>query len=277
MNRRLAICLLGALLPGLPAAAWGAGAEASGIPAQVRFEHSALRLLDGGRRGKTLLAGLEIRLADGWKTYWRVPGDAGVPPSFDFSASENLARAEVLWPAPKRFEDAETGETIGYKGMVVFPLRIWPKRTDAPVVLRLNLDYALCNEMCIPARARLERRLGAGTAAERDEIEQWLEKVPKRPGDALRVVRAQVRDAQKRPVLLVTLRGKGLDEKTEIFVEGPALASFCHPRFIAADGDEARYFLPVDGIMKAEDLKGEKLKLTVISGKRSIEQEVVLP
>ena len=271
MNRRLAIRLLAAgCLLALPASALAGGEGKS-------FEHSALRLLDGGRAGEGLLAGLEIRLADGWKTYWRVPGDAGVPPSFDFSASENVASAEVLWPVPKRFEDAETGETIGYKGKVVFPLRIRPKRAGAPVVLRLKLDYALCNEMCVPAQARLERRLGAGEAAERAEIESWLKKVPGKPDESLRVVRAEVRDAQKRPVLLVTLRGKGLDEKTEIFVEGPALASFCHPRFIAAEGEEARYFLPVDGIMKAADLKGEKLKLTVISGKRRIEQEVVLP
>ena len=58
--------------------------------------------------------GIEIKLQPGWKTYWRYPGDSGVPPRFDFSGSDNLGRAKVLYPAPHLFTD-ETGNSLGYK------------------------------------------------------------------------------------------------------------------------------------------------------------------
>jgi len=244
------------------------------------FDHSSVRLL-GGRMEKGIrLAGVEILLKDGWKTYWRVPGDAGQPPVFDWKGSENVKSVTVLWPAPKRYADPEAGEAIGYKHRVIFPLRVAPADAGKPVVLRLKLDYALCNEICIPAHAQLERAIAPDAQGPDEElaaIDAFLARVPIRGDDKLTVVRASVRSAHKRPELLVTLKGKGLDENTEIFVEGPALASFCHPRFVSAQGDQATYFLPIDGIAGPQDMKGEELTLTIISAKRRVEQKVKLP
>ena len=70
------------------------------------------------------LAGFEIALAPGAITYWRDPGDAGLPPTLDFSASDNVASVEPEFPAPKRIKEADGGEAFGYDGDVVFPLRI---------------------------------------------------------------------------------------------------------------------------------------------------------
>ena len=94
---------------------------------------------------------LSCKLAPGWKTYWRYPGDSGVPPHFEFEQSENVKSVAVLWPAPLRFSDAE-GTTIGYKDNVVFPLRIEAKDPSKPVTLRLKFDYAVCERLCIPVR-----------------------------------------------------------------------------------------------------------------------------
>src|SRR5689334_18069750 len=93
---------------------------------------------DGGKSADLRLgAGVEIKLAPGWKTYWRYPGDSGVPPRFDFAGSENVKSVEILWPAPHRFSD-ESGITIGYKNDVIFPLRIVPQDAAKPVLLRLK-------------------------------------------------------------------------------------------------------------------------------------------
>src|SRR5881628_3305027 len=70
-----------------------------------RDAHSAVRLLAGSRSGTVLLGGVAIQLQPGWKTYWRTPGDSGVPPRFDFSKSDNVEAVTVLWPAPKKFDD----------------------------------------------------------------------------------------------------------------------------------------------------------------------------
>ena len=269
-----------ALMAALLALAFILSAAVARAGAVAVFDHSSVRLL-GGRMEKGIrLAGVEILLKDGWKTYWRVPGDAGQPPVFDWKGSENVKSVTVLWPAPKRYADPEAGEAIGYKHRVIFPLRVVPADAGKPVVLRLKLDYALCNEICIPAHAQLERAIAPDAQGPDEElaaIDAFLARVPVRGDDKLTVVRASVRSAHKRPELLVTLKGKGLDENTEIFVEGPALASFCHPRFVSAQGDQATYFLPIDGIAGPQDMKGEELTLTIISAKRRVEQKVKLP
>ena len=84
---------------------------------------SAVRLVAGASKNgdAQLRAGIEIKMQPGWKTYWRYPGDSGVPPHFDFSGSENLKAAKVLYPAPHLFTD-ETGQSLGYKERVILPL-----------------------------------------------------------------------------------------------------------------------------------------------------------
>ncbi len=273
----LALVLL--VLGGLPRLV-GAGEVA-------RFDHSSVRLLDGGVIGAERFAGVEILLGEGWKTYWRVPGEAGQPPLFDFSASRNLKSASVLWPAPKRYADPEAGEAIGYKGRVVFPVRVAAVDPGRPVELRLRLDYALCNEICIPARAEVALTLPAGATGSgggNGLVREFLSRVPGPAGDELRISSAVMRagDAKHPFKLVVKLRGKalaGLDEaaRVDMFVEGPPLAHFCHPRLIEAADGKASYYLPVDGIEKLDELKGEKLKITVTLGERSIEQEVTVP
>src|SRR5438067_9270649 len=101
---------------------------------------SAARLVAGTRpvSGAALLrAGIEIRLKPGWHTYWRYPGDAGVPPRFDFGHSKSVKSVNVLWPAPQRLPEAG-GISIGYEGDVIFPLRIVPQDPAKPVALSLK-------------------------------------------------------------------------------------------------------------------------------------------
>ncbi len=112
-------------------------------------------------------AGVEIRLKEGWKTYWRYPGDSGVPPVLDFSKSQNVKAVTVRYPAPTRFPDGGGGNSIGYKGAVILPLHVVPQDASKPVTLNLKLDYAVCEKLCVPAEAKLELMLtGAETANE---------------------------------------------------------------------------------------------------------------
>ena len=114
---------------------------------------------DGG------LAGFEIALAPGAITYWRDPGDAGVPPTLDFSASDNVASVEPLFPAPKRIKEADGSEAFGYESSVVFPLRVKPRDAAKPVTLRLNADFAVCEKVCLPAKAHLDLKLSSANAS----------------------------------------------------------------------------------------------------------------
>ena len=89
---------------------------------------SEARLVAGGGD----LAGFEIRLAPGAITYWRDPGESGVPPTFDFAGSDNVASVESVFPEPKRIAEADGSEAFGYAGDVVFPLRVDPATRRSP-------------------------------------------------------------------------------------------------------------------------------------------------
>jgi DsbC/DsbD-like thiol-disulfide interchange protein len=113
-----------------------------------------VRLVAGSETAAVRRAGIEIRLKPGWHTYWRYPGDAGVPPKFDFTGSQNVKDVEVLWAAPQRISE-EGGTSIGYTSDVTFPLLVVPSDASKPSVLRLKLDYGVCAKICVPASGKV--------------------------------------------------------------------------------------------------------------------------
>jgi DsbC/DsbD-like thiol-disulfide interchange protein len=125
------------------------------------------------------LAGFEIRLAPGAITYWRDPGDAGVPPTFDFSRSSNIARVEPLFPAPKRIREQDGGEAFGYDSDVVIPLKVEPADPAKPVTLALDASYAVCEKLCLPARAKLELTLSGAASPYAEKVETALAGAPR--------------------------------------------------------------------------------------------------
>lgn len=132
-------------------------AAPAGIGPWIETGEASVRLISGAPGpdgGGRVMIGVHIQMTEGWHTYWRSPGDAGLPPLFDWSGSANLASTEIVWPAPRRH--LESGlESFVYDDEVVFPVRI--KTTDPMRVtaLRLKLAFGVCREICIPAEADL--------------------------------------------------------------------------------------------------------------------------
>jgi DsbC/DsbD-like thiol-disulfide interchange protein len=100
-------------------------------------------------------AAVEIKLAPSAITYWRNPGDAGLPPTFSFDGSENVASAAALFPAPQRLKEND-GEAFGYDHSIILPIDVAPKDPARPVILALKLNYAVCEKICVPAKAELK-------------------------------------------------------------------------------------------------------------------------
>jgi DsbC/DsbD-like thiol-disulfide interchange protein len=122
-------------------------------------DKAQMRLIAGTARGQgRYVAAAEIKLAGAAVTYWRQPGDAGVPPTFSFQGSTNLSAAEVAYPAPMRI-DEQGLEAFGYRVGVTFPITIAARDPAKPVHLRLTLDYAVCDKICLPARSVAELEL----------------------------------------------------------------------------------------------------------------------
>ncbi len=123
------------------------------------------------------VAGLHITLRDGWKTYWRAPGEAGIPPRFDWGRSRNLERVEITWPAPKPIEDS--GYTsIGYDRSVVFPLTVSPQQPGRPVELSGHLQLGVCKDICVPVEIDVSGHLPPGQSAPDSRIVAALAERP---------------------------------------------------------------------------------------------------
>lgn len=134
--------------------------------AQMPDELAYADLNAGWRDGHTHVAGLTIRLAPGWKTYWRVPGEAGIPPVFNWSGSSNVAAVRVHFPVPKVFEQGGI-RGIGYIGQVTFPLNIRTHDASAPVRLRGEIDIGVCEEVCVPVTLQVRAELPAHGSPDR--------------------------------------------------------------------------------------------------------------
>lgn len=139
-------------------------APASAASAWVSSPQSRARLIDGGVAADgTRRAGIEIELEPGAHTYWRSPGDTGVPPELSTDKSGNLASAEMLYPAPAAITEA--GATVfGYQGRVVFPVLVHPTDPARPVDLAVDLAYATCADICVPGRLQAKLTLGSAPA-----------------------------------------------------------------------------------------------------------------
>lgn len=275
-------CVLGFLVLAVvlvrPVAASGAASE------WVETAQSAVRLIAASEttgQADELSLGLQIRLAEGWKTYWRSPGDAGYPAQIDWAGSDNLAAAEIGWPAPKRFSVLGL-ETIGYDADVVLPITARLARAGDDVVLKAAVNYLICDDICIPQHAELALRLAAGPPQPSEFahlIARFASQVPGADlGAELAVVAAEASARQTPPMLSIRVRSNVPLVAPDVFVEGPQSVTFGAPRAsLAGSGDEAVLSVPIHGMeFLRTPLVGAPVTVTLVDGTRAIEQRLIV-
>jgi DsbC/DsbD-like thiol-disulfide interchange protein len=278
-----AALVVGALLPLVSSTVSDVARAAEDVTRWDGDARSAARLVAGSQRSAdgALRAGVEIRLKAGWHTYWRYPGDAGVPPKFDFTASKNLKRAVVLWPAPQRLVE-DGGTALGYSSDVIFPVRVEPVDAKKPVSLRLKLDYAICEKLCVPAEATVELTLGTVKGATSGDAalaaaETRVPRVAKLgAGDplAIKAVRREGDNKPARVLVDVTSPSDGVD----LFAEGPT-SQWALPvptRIDGAPAGQQRFAFELDGLPPGESARGALLTLTATTTGGAIEVAIRL-
>jgi DsbC/DsbD-like thiol-disulfide interchange protein len=234
--------------------------------------------LAGSRSGAVLLGGIALQLEPGWKTYWRTPGDSGVPPRFDFSKSDNVEAVTVLWPAPRMFDDGAGGHSMGYHDQVVLPLRIVAKNADKPVMLRADISYAVCEKICIPVETTAELSFTSVASTEDSALFAALDSVPKPAsiGDPNPLtIRDVKRDGPSSVVVDVVSPGEG---PVDLFVEGPT-PDWSLPvpkRLDHGPAGVKRFSFELDGVPPGVNPEGAALKLTLVAGDRAFEFNVNL-
>ena len=265
----LALCL--ALLA--PVAAWAAATPWAG---DGRGSVRLITAVEATGSSTRLDAALELRLGPGWHTYWRTPGDAGFPAAIDWTGSENLASADMSWPAPRRLT-IEGLENIVYLDHVVLPIALTVADPGKPVRLRAEVDYASCEKVCIPYHASLDLALPAGLAVPGREASLIAEAAAKVPGAlsraGLRLLSVAVSGTDgATPSLAVTLASDaGPLTAPDLFVEGIPQATPPKPSVLrSAAGRTTSLVLPLSAEI-ARAAPGKQLTFTVVDGVRSAE------
>ncbi|THD68464.1 MAG: cytochrome C biogenesis protein [Bradyrhizobium sp.] len=262
------------LLATLPAI----GARAQDASPWQKDGHSAVRLLAGSRSGAVLLGGIGFQLEPGWKTYWRTPGDSGVPPRFDFSKSENIEAVTVLWPAPAKFDDGAGGHSMGYHDQIVLPLRIVARNADKPVTLRADINYAVCDKLCIPVEANAELAFTSVASTEDSALFAALDTVPKpaNVGDPNPLTVRDVKRDGKSTVLVDVVTPDA--KEVNLFVEGPTPDWALPVPAPVEHGPPGvkRFAFELDGLPPGANPEGAALKLTLVGGERSYEFNINL-
>ncbi|MEQ8665735.1 MAG: protein-disulfide reductase DsbD family protein [Rhodospirillales bacterium] len=230
-----------------------------------------------GSRLDALRFGLEFRMPEHWKIYWRSPGDAGYPPQPDWDNSENVASVDIGWPAPTRFSVLGL-ETLGYENGVVLPLRVVPSAAGEAVRLAASVDYLTCSDICVPESASLSLELPAGGGAitrQAHLIDRFRALVP---GDgAAHGLRIEVPSfsSEGTPTLMVDAAStSGMAfHQPDIYVEGPSHLSFGKPDVTLMDGATIAHFrIPVYATKPSDiALADETVTLTLVDGNRSAE------
>ena len=245
----------------------------------VRTQAADVRLVSAAAAtgtARTVPLGLQFRLEEGWKIYWRTPGDAGYPPRLDSTGSTNLEGLEWHWPVPERFLWNDL-ENIGYRDTVMLPLTAVLADAGEPLSVKAALDALACNEICIPIEADLRVDVPAGTGtptAFTQLISRWRARVPG-PGDGVGLaVDATARDGGS---VVVTLRSDTPLESPDVFIESDRAGyGFRAPRTeLSADRRTATVTLEAS-FPRAAIPATLPVTLTVADGPRFLETTAVI-
>ena len=121
------------------------------------------------------IAAINIKLEDGWKTYWRVPGIGGIAPILNWEKSKNIKNISQIWPTPNIYNEYGL-QTIGYKDELLLPLQIQPIDKKQPIHLSITIDFGICSDVCVPIQTAVEERLPERTSIGKKNILDTLEK-----------------------------------------------------------------------------------------------------
>ena len=108
-----------------------------------------------------LMVGFQFTLACGWKTYWRAPGDGGIPPLFGWSGSQNVAAVRFHWPVPEVFDQSGM-RSIGYSDQVILPVEIIRDEAGPLTHLAGQVEIGVCESVCVPVQLGFDMALPEG-------------------------------------------------------------------------------------------------------------------
>ena len=189
---------------------------------------------------------LHIDLEDGWKTYWRSPGEVGYPMSIDWDGSANLGKAEILWPVPSRFTAFDI-ENYGYSDEVTFPIQIMLAEPGERVSVVANVSLLTCKEICVPQDFEIRTDLPLSSGMNPDAAEKISDTINLIPNPPESVGFANIRHHISEDQFILRLTSAApLTSNLMAFPDTGTSAAYGPPKVrIGPDGKSADVSLPI--------------------------------
>ena len=220
--------------------------------------------------------GVDIKFADGWYTYWRMPGDSGIPTSFDWSKSTNVKDVELSWPAPRRYTLSGL-HSFGYSEQILFPFTVNLKEPGKDATVDLTINAVVCHEICVPQTLHVARTIkgnGKKLSAENKLLENAKKSLPSK--ENLPDLGIDTAVLGKDSIVVTAYAAKGFEEGADLVVETPNAVLTTPPEIIPDDADKTRALFKIKapaGVDLSKELFGKTVPVILIHGGKSIERD----
>lgn len=243
---------------------------------KVRLLAAQSTMGNSGNGPASVQAALEIVMEPGWHIYWRMPGDGGLPPDLDWTASQNLKEAVIGWPAPRRFE-YEGLYGFGYKDSALLPVTLTPETSGEAMALSVQADIMVCKDLCVPQALSFSLTLPAGTGekdAQAVTVEKAFASLP--PQENQPDIRIDNVVLGPKAIVVQAYLAQGF-EGADLFVEAGSDLYLLAPPVITPDDKDSRSASLVlaapDGVDNlAQAIMGKSLTLTLVKDDRTLER-----
>ncbi|MRG67547.1 cytochrome C biogenesis protein [Rhizobium pusense] len=221
---------------------------------------------------------LQIEPKDGWITYWREPGEAGIPPQITPDPTSGAMLTAMAYPVPKLIENGDITD-IGYDHAVSLPFQL--KVTDPAAGGKIDLTafIGVCQNICIPFEAKFS--IDRGTAGddnseERRLLEEARETLPEAASDDFKVIDFHI--TPDKTMLGVQLQlPENAPKETEIFIAGPSGFAYYEPQNLVRDKRKLSFYMNIKGLPKTYQVQGNSWPILVKSGDRAMETMLNFP
>ncbi len=219
---------------------------------------------------------LQIDLKPGWITYWREPGEAGIPPQITPDPAGGATLSALSFPLPKLIKNDDITD-IGYDQPVSFPFTLTPKAGQASEPARVTAFVGVCLNICIPFEASFDiRNDGPATTEEQALVDTAKANLPEQASEDFKVQNFHI-TPDKTLLGVELMLPEHAPKEADIFVAGPSGYAYFEPQNLVRDKRKLSFYMNIKGLPKSYNPKGQSWHILVKSGSRAMEAPLVFP
>ena len=247
-------------------------------PPSASAEHVKIDLVSayaGVAKQPKIEAALAVALEPDWYTYWRMPGDNGVAPTFDWSKSTNVKDVKISWPTPSRFTVADMN-SFGYTKEILFPVTVTPQTVGAPVTLDLTMTAVVCHDICVPQTLHVAKIIPAGLATQTPFTNVLFKARGKLPSvQNMKTLGIDAVVLGKDSVVVSAYAKDGFASGSDVIVETPSGLLTAAPEILPDEKDKTKAIMKVKAPVGADitkELFGKAVTVVLIHNGEAVER-----